>query len=244
MFYATNACDVTNGGVFGFIVQGPVREYSTLPQGTQVALQFTAPDSTWVAGVAATAYSQAGPVGRQFAAQLWNPDTGSTLAQLAATAVPAWIPFEVAFTPSIRVAAGLRCLNPSGCLIGNLAVGPSMSERMHLREVRFGIEDPDPPVISGSATTSPEWRSSGTDNFDFAATDNIGIQELRIRVDGIDAAASRIPCYDAASNVESRPCAGFNSTAKAVVQLAALSNGRHVVTVEARDPGGLATTRT
>lgn len=243
-FYVAQDCSAAFGGGIGFTTQGPVSTPSTLPQGTQVAWQFIAPVATRVVAVGGTAFYQPGPYGRQFGAQIWNPASGTMLATIPEGATPSWVPMNAEIAPATRVATGLRCLRPGGCVIGNLAIGPSMSERMVLNGAVVTLEDSTPPEVAGTANTSPEWRSRGTDAFRFEATDNVGVKQLRIDVDGRELAASRVPCYDAASNLQSRPCSGMNSVVSADVPLDSLPNGRHIVTVEARDPSELTSTRT
>lgn len=118
------------------------------------------------------------------------------------------------------------------------------SEYLSFREAKLTLQDDSSPTIQRLVAPPDGWRAGGVDPVDVAATDNVGIAELTIRGGGLELGASKTRCYDAATNVDPRPCAGSNSTLMVQIPRDSLPEGTQTITVEARDPAGLTGVRT
>ena len=165
---------------------GP-RGRCSVPPGGHVAWQFVAPSgdprssaSTRVAGLT-DALSRTGRArGRQFSAEVWNPDSGATLvrgsgcrscdhggdAEQRARAV----------RDGSRV--GLRCHNPTGCLMGQAMTGRVLGASVRLARQTVTLQDLSPPVIPGSVVASSAWRVERCRRRRRLGDDNVGIAEL------------------------------------------------------------------
>ena len=232
------------GGRISVVIVGRAGEDKyVMPAGTKAGWQFTAPSATRVVGLSGVSLMARPFYGRQVEAEVWNPETGATLA--SAPEMPfRSMPMEVAIPPTSRIAIGLRCLTATGCFWGGNGSTPEGSERWYLSNIRIRLQDLSPPDITGLRAVGEHWRSGGTETFDLTATDNIGLRELSLRVGEREVAATRQPCYDSATNISPTPCAGMNGRLATTVNVDSLPEGVLPLVIEARDPSGLATTRT
>ena len=91
-FYVDQGCTAMHSGSLGVTTQGDVFTPSSVPWGTQVSWQFAAPAATRIVAVGGTANYQPAPYGRQFEAQVWDPDTGAALGRFLTACHPSCCP--------------------------------------------------------------------------------------------------------------------------------------------------------
>jgi hypothetical protein len=116
-------------------------------------------------------------------------------------------------------------------------------EFLSLAQTTFSLRDLSPPTIAGFGAPSAAWRAGGIDAVDVSASDNVGIAALVVRSGSREVGSSTTPCYDAATNVDLRPCAGANTRLAGQILRDTFAEGTHSFAVEARDPAGLTTSR-
>jgi len=131
-----------------------------------------------------------------------------------------------------RLEVGVRCPNNGTviCLNGNTLHAAWAS----IYRSRVTVNDPTNPTVSGeSGELAGPGPHSGTRSITFDASDNTGLKELRLYVDGAQATSSSRSC----DYTRPRPCADV-ADASLSIDTVAYSDGAHTLQVAAVDAGG------
>jgi hypothetical protein len=122
--------------------------------------------------------------------------------------------------------ARLRCGSSNGCTnAGGLLGGGNMN----IERTTVTIADGTPPAVSvGSSAVAGGWRA-GTQSVDVSASDNVGIQEDRVLIDGALFGATRPPC----NYGQKIPCPNGVNTLQ--VPTGGLADGAHTLSAQAVD---------
>jgi hypothetical protein len=143
-------------------------------------------------------------------------------------------PYTVGLGGHTQVRIEARCLNPSGCTLATTGVYPYTRATFSISNVAVRVQDFTQPGVgvTGGALASGRWLS-GVQGVSFDASDNVGIRETRVRVDGNEAAARGKPC-DYSLRV---PCPQ-GGDAYTLDTTVIRPDGAHTVTAEAVDTAG------
>jgi hypothetical protein len=140
-----------------------------------------------------------------------------------------------------------RCVNPGGCDISGSGFIPGMRALFAAANVRVVVQDYSGPAITpfSGALWNGGWHRGHEDAWQLL-TDNVGIEKLRLVVDG--ATRETQDYRDAVSNpavqcdfTRPRPCSDV--TGGLYLDTAALPDGRHSIRVEAVDAAGNVSSR-
>jgi hypothetical protein len=104
---------------------------------------------------------------------------------------PYWI--DLGGHTQVRVEA--RCLNPSGCLLASTGQYPYTHATIAIANVAVRVQDYTPPGLgwTGGGLLSDGWLK-GPQGVSFDASDNVGIRETHLYIDGGEVGARGKPC--------------------------------------------------
>lgn len=201
-------------------------------QGLLGAWIARAPTGTRIVGVSGSAQlvvaTAAGPIG-----DIAETDTGVSLRILPVSGEE-WRYFDVGHQGLSSVWIRLRCPR-SACTFAHLM------ERLQLRQLRLAIRDDTPPDVTPVRNIGA-WHANGVVPVEFKASDNSGVADLRVAIDGAEIGRSSTPCYWPGPGTMVN-CDAVNGLLRTSVDTSGLGSGTHTITARARDVGGLATER-
>lgn len=137
---------------------------------------------------------------------------------------------SIAGLSTSKLEVGIHCDASNACLNGySLYLAWASIYRS-----RVTVNDPTNPTVSGeSGELAGPGPHSGTRSITFDASDNTGLKELRLYVDGAQATSSSRSC----DYTRPRPCADV-ADASLSIDTVAYSDGAHTLQVAAVDAGG------
>ena len=153
------------------------------PAGTAGGWWFEAPMTTKVVGFSAVAQTEtpAHTLAQGWTPGLWDADTGESLQSPFDIWAPVAGPDDRPFAAQ-RIVVGLRCTGATGCK--RPSGDRPRDQWISVRDVLVHVRDDIAPSITVTEAPPAGWRAAGVVPVSVTATDNVGVRDLRISVDG------------------------------------------------------------
>jgi Bacterial Ig-like domain len=239
---AYDLCPNNPGDMMSGIIARASVGSGTTPYRHDAYQTFTAPPGTSLVGmsfsVAIARWEQFWSVG--FVAFDGNFDQGGLpwgcYPGPACGITPHWFtgPYWIDLSGHTQVRVEARCLNPSGCPLASTGQYPYARATIAIANVAVRVQDYTPPALgwSGGGLLSDGWLK-GPQGVSFDASDNVGIRETHIYIDGAEVGSRGKPC-DYTLRV---PCPQ-GGDAYGVDTASIRPDGPHTVTAAAVDTAG------
>lgn len=204
----------------------PGNEYATVPYLASASWMFRAPPGTMAVGAT---YEHTLCAGSDFEAGLFNAANSSLHSVTpigCGSIVPS--PFQHRFAPTSALRLTTFCVK-SSCNVGR-----RLQAYGTLRSIDVTLQDTVAPsvVITGGALAENGRWHKDMPSVDLAANDNTSVVGLRAVVDGSTTNGTGRDC----AVTVAAPCPNWTGTLP--VELYAIGDGRHTLTIEALDLGG------